>query len=148
MSSGLTSSWCAAMRRAFSTRRSPAILMAWPPTASEREPYVSMPYGARPVSPWTTSMSSKGTPITSLAIWLQAVSWPWPCGDVPVISSTLPVGRTRMVQCSQPPATYFSAPSVRDGARPHISVNVEMPMPSCTGSPDARRACCSARRAS
>jgi hypothetical protein len=23
----------------------------------------------------------------------------------------------------------------RDGARPHISVNVEMPMPSCTGSP-------------
>ncbi len=38
MSSGLTSSWCAAMSRAFSTTRSPASLMAWPPTASEREP--------------------------------------------------------------------------------------------------------------
>ena len=38
MSSGLTSSWCAAMSLAFSTTRSPASLMAWPPTASEREP--------------------------------------------------------------------------------------------------------------
>ena len=55
-------------------------------------------------------------------------------GDVPVTSSTLPVGRTRIVQASQPPATYFSAPSVREGASPHISVNVEMPIPSWTGS--------------
>ena len=107
-----------------------------------------MPYGARPVSPCTTSMSSTGTPMMSLAIWLHAVSWPWPCGEVPVTSSTLPVGSARIVQCSQPPATYFSAPRVRDGARPHISVNVEMPMPSWTGSPAARRAACSARSSS
>ena len=39
-----------------------------------------------------------------------------------------------------------SAPSSRDGARPHISVNVEMPMPSWTGSPLARRSSCSRRR--
>ena len=38
MSSGLASSWCAAMSLAFSTSRSPASMMAWPPTASEREP--------------------------------------------------------------------------------------------------------------
>ena len=45
----------------------------------------------------------------SLAIWLHAVAWPCPCGEVPVTSSTLPVGSTRIVQCSQPPAAYFSA---------------------------------------
>ena len=89
-----------------------------------------MPYGARPVSLWITSMSSTGTPSTLLAIWLQAVSWPWPCGEVPVTTSTLPVGSRRTVQCSQPPATYFSAPRVREGASPHISVKVEMPIPS------------------
>ncbi len=107
-----------------------------------------MPYGARPVSPWMTSMSSTGMPMMSLAIWLHAVSCPWPCGEVPVTSSTLPVGFTRIVQCSQPPAAYLRAPSVRDGARPHISVNVEMPMPSWTVSPAARRAACSARSSS
>ena len=109
---------------------------------------MSIPYGARPVSPWITSMSSTGMPRESLAIWLHAVSWPCPCGEVPVTSSTLPVGRIRIVQCSQPPAAYRSAFSTRDGASPHISVNVEMPMPSWTGSSDARRVACSARNPS
>ena len=36
-----------------------------------------------------------GTPSGSAAIWLHAVSWPCPCGDVPVTTSTLPVGSTR-----------------------------------------------------
>ena len=92
-----------------------------------------------------TLMSSGSTPSWSAAIWLHAVTWPCPCGDVPVTTSTLPVGSTRMVACSQPPATYFSAASMRDGASPHISVKVEMPMPSCTGSLRSRRCCCSAR---
>ena len=93
-------------------------------------------------------MSSNGTPSRSATIWLHAVSWPWPCGLDPVITSTLPVGSIRIAACSQPPAAYASAPSTRDGASPHISVNVEMPMPSWTGSPESRRCFCSARRAS
>ena len=51
---------------------------------------------------------------------------------------------------SQPPAPYDSEPSTRDGASPHISVNVEMPMPSCTGrrGPAGRPARPAARRSS
>jgi hypothetical protein len=58
---------------------------------------------------------------------------------------TLPVGSIRSAAFSQPPPTYDRAPSTRDGARPHISVKVEMPMPSCTGSRRARRSACSRR---
>ena len=93
-------------------------------------------------------MSSKGTPSRSATIWLHAVSWPWPCGLVPVITSTLPDGSIRTLACSQPPAAYRSAPRTRDGASPHISVKVEMPMPSWILSPESRRCCCSARSAS
>ena len=32
------------------------------------------------------------------------VACPWPCGEVPVITVTLPVGCTRTVEVSQPPA--------------------------------------------
>ena len=35
---------------------------------------------------------------------IATVSWPWPCGEVPVITSTLPVASIRTVACSQPPA--------------------------------------------
>ena len=63
-------------------------------------------------------------------------------------TSTLPVGSIRIVAASQPPAAYDSEPSTRDGASPHISVNVEMPMPSCTGSLRSRRSCCSRRSSS
>ena len=64
------------------------------------------------------------------------------------MTSTLPVGSIRTPACSQPPAPYRSEPRTRDGASPHISVNVEMPMPSWIGSFDARRASCSARSSS
>ena len=71
-----------------------------------------------------------------------------PVPDDPVTTSTLPNGSSRIDAVSQPPATYASEPSTREGASPHISVNVEMPMPSWTGSPDSRRSCCSRRRPS
>ena len=93
-------------------------------------------------------MSSKATPSRSATSWLHAVSCPWPCGLVPVITSTLPVGSIRTAACSQPPPTYPIEPSQRDGASPHISVYVEMPMPSWTGSPASRRFSCSARSSS
>ena len=63
-----------------------------------------MPIGPTLVSPCSTSTSSKSTPSASAAIWLHAVSWPWPCGVVPVTTSTLPVGSIRTVADSQPPA--------------------------------------------
>ena len=97
------------------------------------------------VSPCSTSTSSNATPSWSATIWLHAVSCPWPCGLVPVMTSTLPVGSIRIAACSQPPAAYRSEPSTRDGARPHISVKVEMPMPSWTVSPRSRRSACSRR---
>ena len=56
------------------------------------------------VSPCSTSMSSNGTPSESATSWLQAVSWPCPCGVEPVTTSTLPVGSIRMAAFSQPPA--------------------------------------------
>ena len=63
-----------------------------------------MPFGEIWVSPCSTSTSSNGTPSWSATIWLHAVSCPWPCGDEPVTTSTLPVGSIRMDACSQPPA--------------------------------------------
>ncbi len=66
-----------------------------------------------------------------------------------MITSTLPVASIRTLACSQPPAPYVeAAEQLREGARPHISVNVEMPMPSCTVSPESRRCFCSARSSS
>ena len=100
------------------------------------------------MSPCSTSTSSKGTPSWSATIWLHAVSWPWPCGVEPVTTSTLPVGSIRIEADSQPPAPKDSEPSTREGARPHISVKVEKPMPSWTGSFDSRRRRCSARSSS
>ena len=107
-----------------------------------------MPRGEIWVSPCSTSMSSNGTPSWSATIWLQAVSWPCPCPDEPVTTSTLPNGSTRIDAVSQPPAPYDSDPSTRLGASPHISVKVEMPMPSWTGSSRSRRSRCSRRSAS
>ena len=104
-----------------------------------------MPCGDASVSPCTTSTSSKGTPSASAAIWLQHVTWPWPCGLVPVTTSTLPVGSMRMLAASQPPAEYRRSRSTRLGASPHISVYVDTPMPSRTVSPRALRSACSAR---
>ena len=43
---------------------------------------------------------------------------------------------------SHPPATYLSEESTWDGASPHISMYVEMPIPNSFLSPDSRRAAC------
>ena len=40
--------------------------------------------GTRSVSPQTSSIWSIGMPVWALAIIDHEVSWPWPCGDVPV----------------------------------------------------------------
>ena len=83
---------------------SAALTTAMPPTLSERDPYVSRPFGEIWVSPCRISTSSNGTPSWSATIWLNPVSWPCPCGEMPVITSTLPVASIRMPAASQPPA--------------------------------------------
>ncbi len=66
-------------------------------------------------------MSSGSMPSLSATIIDQEVSWPWPWGVAPLTTWTLPVGSTRTVAASQPPAAYLSDASTRLGARPHIS---------------------------
>ena len=63
-----------------------------------------MPKGEMAVSEWSTSTSSGGMPSRSATIMDPSVSWPWPCGVVPVTTWTLAVGITRTVAASQPPA--------------------------------------------
>ena len=65
---------------------------------------MSRPLGEDCVSPWITSTFSNGTPSWSATICDQAVSWPWPCADEPVTTSTEPEGSIRMDAVSQPPA--------------------------------------------
>jgi hypothetical protein len=36
-------------------------------------------------------------------IWLNVVTWPWPCGEVPMMAYTRPVGSRRTLAVSQPP---------------------------------------------
>ena len=43
-------------------------------------------------------------PRRSATICENVVSWPWPCGEVPISACTVPVGRQRIVAASQPPA--------------------------------------------
>jgi hypothetical protein len=95
---------CAAIVRALSRTFRHASTSAMPPTASDRDPYVSRPLCEVRVSPCSTSTSSNATPSSSATIWLHAVTWPCPCGLVPVTTSTLPVGSTRTAADSQPPA--------------------------------------------
>jgi hypothetical protein len=44
------------------------------------------------VSECTTRTDSIGTPSTPDVSWANAVSWPWPCGEVPVLTVTVPSG--------------------------------------------------------
>ena len=89
-SSSDTSSSCAAIVRAFSFTFSTARRSASPPTAAEREPYVSMPDRETAVSPCSTSTSSGVTPSPSATICDHDVSCPCPCGEVPVRHDDLP----------------------------------------------------------
>ncbi len=74
-------------------------------------------------------MSSTSTPSWSATIWEKVVTCPWPWGVTPIRTRTVPVGSISIVAASQPPATYLRACRTRDGARPHISVQVEKPDP-------------------
>ena len=74
-----------------------------PADCQRSRPYVSRPNGAVSVSPWMTSTSSNGIPSASAAIWLHAVTCPWPCGEVPVTISTF----TEM--CGLAPSRILSA---------------------------------------
>ena len=101
------------------------------------------------MSPCSTSTSSNGTPSRSATIWLNAVSWPWPCGLTPTTTSTLPVGEHPdggVLPAAGAVVELTRAPG--SGARPHISVNVDTPRPSWTRSPASRRRFCSARSSS
>ena len=49
-------------------------------------------------------MAPGSMPSWSATIWDHVVSWPWPCGEVPVTTWTLPVGSIRTVADSHPPA--------------------------------------------
>ena len=77
---------------------------------------VPIPAGVRAVSPWTTTTASMETPRRSATIWAKVVSWPWPCGEMPVVTVTVPLGSTRTVALSK-------------GPKPQISVKVTMPTP-------------------
>ena len=63
-----------------------------------------MPSGVIAVSPCSTSTSSGSTPSPSATICDQLVSWPCPCGDVPVFTMTPPPGVHSIVAPSHPPA--------------------------------------------
>ena len=52
----------------------------------------------------STSTCSGLMPSLSATIIDHDVSWPCPCGDVPVTTCTCDVGSTRTVAASQPPA--------------------------------------------
>ena len=96
------------MRRAFSCTRSPARSIAEPPTARLRLPPVPKPIGVIDVSPWRTTTSSNSTPSRSARIWANVVSWPWPCGEVPVKAVTVPLGSTRTIALSYGPNPHIS----------------------------------------
>ena len=108
-----------------------ALNTALPPTCSDRDPIVPMPRGTFAVSECTTMTSSIGTPSTSETSAANIVSWPCPWGDVPDDTVTLPSSSTMQVPISEP--------------MPVSSTYVARPMPSCLGSPLARRSACWAR---
>ena len=78
-------------------------------------------------------MSSTPTPSWSATICENVVTCPCPCGVTPISTRTVPVGSISMVAASHPPATYLSAERTREGARPHISVQVLEPDPDLLG---------------
>ena len=63
-----------------------------------------MPNNTLLVSPCSMTMSSSGMPSLSATTWAKVVSWPWPWLWLPVRIDTEPVGFTRTVAASQPPA--------------------------------------------
>src|SRR6185437_8716354 len=116
---------CAASLPAFVFSFWIAIYTATPPTASPRLPNVPIPYCTIAVSPWITVTSFTLTPSSSAAICAKEVSSPCLCGEAPVRIVTLPVGSTRTVALSQPPAGIAD-----DGPNAQISTYVDTPIPT------------------
>ena len=77
-SSGFASSSSAAIRRARSTTALDDSTTALPPIWSDLELLVPPPRGTSSVSPRRTSIRSIAMPVTSLAIWANAVKCPCP----------------------------------------------------------------------
>ena len=109
---------------------------ALPPTCSEREPIVPRPRATLAVSECTTRTSAIGTPSVPATSCAYAVSWPWPCAEVPVEHGHACRPRRRCT-CR-----------ARDAEARSTRRSCTRPMPSCTASPRSRRAACSARSAS
>ena len=90
--------------------------MAWrtaaPPCCRLREPPVPPPWGIRSVSPHFTVILSTGMPSSSLASMAQTVTWPWPCGEVPVKMVALPSGWTSTVAFSRGPPSSAPGPVI------------------------------------
>src|SRR5699024_9131696 len=120
-SSTSSSNKCAAINLAFSTTLSVAMATAFPPTASDREPYVPQPIDTERVSLKTKLISSYGIPNLSATICVNVVSCALPCGDVPVNTVTVPLGCTRTVDFSQIPPWKPIPPATGDGPNPDNS---------------------------
>ena len=107
-SPGAASSRSAAVSRARSTSFSEASAMADPAICTERDPPVVDPDGMDSVSPWNTSIESRGTPNRSATIIAQVVWCPVPMGVAPVDASTVPSLRSRTSPYSLPPKPVIS----------------------------------------
>jgi hypothetical protein len=54
------------------------------------------------VSVWTTVTVSASTPRVFATSCAKAVSWPWPCGEAPVLAVTRPRASTATSPYSKP----------------------------------------------
>jgi hypothetical protein len=136
MSSTFASRRCAASTFAFSNTSMLALCTALPAICSDREPMVPEPRGTTPVSDWTSRTFSIGMPSSSCTIIANAVRCPWPCDDVPTVTST------------PPSAAISTLPYSWNKPGAVISTYVDTPMPSSFRSPLSRRVACSLRRSS
>ena len=68
--------------------------------------------------------SSMSTPSSWAITWAYVVSWPWPCGWVPIVATTLPVRWTLMLADSHiaAPQPSPTAPIHFEGATPQTSM--------------------------
>ena len=69
-------------------------------------------------------MSSIGMPSSCETTWAYVVSWPWPCGWVPIVTTVLPVRCILMFDDSHiaAPQPSPTAPIHFEGATPQTSM--------------------------
>src|SRR5699024_2843618 len=112
---------CAAINLVFSTTLSVAMATAFPPTASDRAPYVHQPIDTERVSLKTKLISSYGIPNLSATTCVNVVSCACPCGDVPVNTVTVCLRCTRTLEFSQIPPWKPIPSATGDGPNPDNS---------------------------